>query len=353
MTAELIGQLAEELREPLDSIRATIRSAGAPPGANLQSAIAHCDQLEQKLSKRVSLQPAPPPALPVWRRKVAIVDIRAAVDAALSRFESPPAVDVLWDGADDPHAVVFADAELISRTLLYLIGQSIQATPRGGCVLVRVQSLQSREAIRWSVIDQGRGFQRAELEQRLATEASNQGAFGLNACRRVAALHHGALELYSRVDSGTEISFETSHFGPREFASNWTAWRLAQRGKEGQRISSTQLAPQDSDQQLRIDAAPARLSLLRAEGSPQYPGCVSIGTVALGATVSLSAANQFDRVLQHQLDVFDFAYRAGPRRWVWGLDADQPAAHYRTDSIDQTVCATLEGIRTTWAEARI
>jgi len=199
------------------------------------------------------------------------------------------------------------------------------------------------------VIDQGRGFQRAELEQRLATEASNQGAFGLNACRRVAALHHGALELYSRVDSGTEISFETSHFGPREFASNWTAWRLAQRGKEGQRISSTQLAPQDSDQQLRIDAAPARLSLLRAEGSPQYPGCVSIGTVALGATVSLSAANQFDRVLQHQLDVFDFAYRAGPRRWVWGLDADQPAAHYRTDSIDQTVCATLEGIRTTWA----
>lgn len=355
-TAQRINQLAAEIRLPLESLRASIQAAGSQPGANLRAAFAHCDQLERKLGELISIQPPTPPLLPVWRRKVAVAEIHAAVETALRRLVRPAAMDVLWDGADDPNSFVYADLELISQTLLYLIGLSLQATPPGGCVLVRLQTERARETIRWSVIDQGRGFRQSELEQMLSAEPPAEGTsvVGLSACREVAALHHSALKLHSRVNSGTEISFETCRYGPREFASSWTAWRLAQRGPVSDRPAAAGPSPltarsMDFPQRLRVDEAPARLTLLRTNETPRYPNVISIGTVVVGATVALSAANQFDRLLQQQLHRFDFAFRVGPRRWVWGLDADQPAARDRIHLMQQAAAANIPGIRADWS----
>jgi len=371
--AMLINEVAEELRAPLASAYKSIESirngdAGVVTGgqrAMLESAISRFDDLDRMIRKIAQIETrnsvAPPrrrSIVDVHRGSVDVTDIRASVDATLRAQGLPASIDVLWDGADTPGLAVFADPRLLPKMLVQLVTQSVGVTPKGGCVLVRLQTQPYGEIVRWSVIDQGPGIRESEIQRILNRDLDNREGFGLAECQQIASLHFSSLDLYSRIGSGTDISFDTPRLGPRSVASVWSRWRSAQsklllQNETRADETSESVVAEDSQQHFRVDSSPTKMSLSRCVEQPRHNDQMTAGTVTLGATVSRTSADVFDRFAQHELQMFDLVYRVGTRRWVWGFDNDLREAGERIESMIEGATALNSGIRMNWSRPQM
>jgi hypothetical protein len=282
----------------------------------------------------------------IQRQRVSVTDVRDMVERQLIDAEVPASIDVLWDGADDPKLSVFADPALICQMIVHFVTKSIDVTPAGGCVLIRLQAAPNRDFVRWSVIDQGPGVSENEIQEMLAAQGGKSAEFGVANCQVIAALHCSTLDLYSRVGSGTEISFNTPHSGPRNVAAVWSDWRMEQ----AVNAHSNPEIEGESNSKWRIDSSPARICLSQSIAQPLCGDQMSAGTVTLGATVSRLSADQFDQFLQSELQMFDLVYRVGTRRWAWVFDNDFESAEQRIESLIARSGTAIPGIRMNWSQ---
>ncbi len=355
--ARLIGEVADELRVPLASLRNFIQSLhngelGSVTGGQrvlLESAITRCDDLERMIGKILRIE-QPQWAVPhVQRRRVTVANIRQAVDHALQEQGLPAAVDILWDLADAAELAVFADPILLERMIVQLVKQSIRATSAGGCVLIRLRT--SDDVVRWSIIDQGPGVCQRDIELQLQQEIDGVDS-ELVTHQQIASLHFSALEIYSRIGRGKEVSFDTPRSGPRSVAAVWSRWRTAQRAAPDAEQANDSVIELDSKRRLRFDSALTRVSLPRYRQQPRSADSLWAGTVMLGGAVSRSSADAFDGFLQRQLRMLDLAYRVGTRRWVWAFDGDLAEAGTRIDSMISGASSLGSGIRMRWSQPR-
>ncbi len=354
--AQLISDVAAELRAPLTLMRESIQSVhdghdGSINGQQrsmLDSAIQRCHDLDRMIAKLAQSDHDHSLAPLVQRRGVVVTEIRDAVEQVLAESGVPESIAVLWDGADDPNLSIFADSTLLTRMIVALVIESVRVTPPGGCVLVRLQTAANGDAVRWSVIDQGPGIRKRELRELLIKKQSNSDGLKLEMCQQIAALHFSPLNVYSRIDSGTEISFETPRSGPRSVVAVWSKWRTTQGTTLPDSKNASNPDPGIS-QQLRFDSAPARVSLGELSEFPRYANRMSVGKVILGATVSRSSADAFDRFLQRQIRMHDLVYRVGVRRWVWVFDDHEQDVGRRIESITSFAMSVIPGIRMNWS----
>jgi hypothetical protein len=355
--AQLISDIAAELRAPLSAVKVSVESmqageVGTITGrqrAMLATVIEQCDDLDRMVGKLAQVDQQRLAVPRVTRRGVVVSEIRDAVDQVLVNDGIPHSIDVLWDGADDPNLMVFVDPTLIRKMIVHMVTESVQVTPHGGCVLIRLQSQPSGDVVRWSVIDQGPGIREHEVESMLTRGHDPSSPFGLTACQQIAALHFSPLDLYSRIGSGTEISFNTPKFLPRSVVAVWSQWRSSIEG--GAQPTSIDLRPSGgAKQQLRIDSATARMSLSHPSTTPTCGDQLTAGTVSLGAAVSKSSANAFDRFLQRQLQMYDLVYRVGVRRWVWAFDTRPSDVGQRIESLMSRSASVISGLRMNWSD---
>ena len=226
-------------------------------------------------------------------------------------------------------------------------------------MLIRLAQVRRGETIRWSVVDRGRGISAPEMLRVADRDVSNAGGEGLGLAisRQLAALQFSPLRMRSRVGKGTEVNFETATGGPRSVASAWVRWRTSfakpDRPSSSQQERPIEWTSQSGDRKIRLDPPAVSVSLSHAATRPRCEGSVATGVVSLGGTVSRSAADQFDSVLQSQLQMFDLAYRADARRWVWCLDAEQQAARDRIEAISDVVIERIPGIRMNWSRPQV
>ena len=355
---QLIRDVGVELRAPLSTLRQSIQSVhdgldGSPSGqqqAALRSAMQQCDHLDQMIVKMLHADRQRSRAPHVQRRCVAISEIRDAVDQILQASGLPDAVEVLWDGADNPKLSIFGDSTLLTRMIVDLASQSVRSTPAGGCVLIRVQSDPDGDTLRWSLIDQGPGISTHEIQQMLNQPDDIAGAVDLPLCQQISALHFSWLEIYSRINGGTEISFETPRSGPRSVVAVWSRWRSMQLGSRPDSNTSAVNVVDAASGQLRFDSAPARMILSQVQEQPCHADSLMAGTVNLGATISRVSADAFDRCLQSQIRMHELVYRVGTRRWVWALDQDDQSIQRRIESISMISTSVIPGIRMTWSQ---
>jgi len=366
--AQLINDVAEELRAPLASACKSIESvrdgdAGIVTGGQremLESAISRFNDLDRMISKIVQVKDrnsvVPPlgrDSVEVQRESVDVSDIQRLVDATLRDQGLSASIDVLWDGTDTPGLTVFADRSLLRKILVELITRSVGVTPPGGCVLVRLQTKPLGDVVRWSVIDQGPGIRKSEIRKLLNRDTDNRDRFELAMCQQIASLHFSSLDLYSSVGSGTEVSFDTPRFGPRSVASVWSRWRSVQASPLADDETKDSIMSFDPKQRLRIDSPPTKISLSRCIEHPRHDDRMTVGSVTLGATVSRTSANAFDRFFQHGLQMYDLVYRVGTRRWVWGFDNDLPEAETRIESTVAEANRLTSGIRMNWSQPQL
>lgn len=358
--AQLISDIAIELQAPLDRVRDSIVSIhGGEAGAitnrqrgMLETVLQRCSDLDRMVGKLVQVDQPCLVDSPVTRAGVSVVAIRDAVDQVLVNDGIPHTIDVLWDGAEDNNLTVFADPDLLRKMIVHLVTSSVQVTPAGGCVLIRLQAQPHSDVVRWSVIDQGPGIRQTEVEQWMNQGHDPSAPFGLAACQQIAAIHFSSLDVYSRIGSGTEISFNTPRLAPRSLVAVWSKWRSSI--AQGVEPNSVELKPvSGAEQQLRIDSAPARMSLAQPLSSPNESEQFTAGTVRLGAAVSKASADAFDRFLQRQLQMYDLAYRVGARHWVWAFDSSPKNVQQRIDSLISRSTTVISGLRMNWSDPMV
>jgi hypothetical protein len=362
----MMSETAHDLRSPLTTVRESIRlvhdgdvgTITADQQVCLASAIDQCDCIDQMIGEMVQLERLRTGTPRVNRRWVPISQIRQAIDETLRPWAMPRQIDVLWDGADDATATVFADPSMLRRLVVNLVTNSIRVTAEGGCVLIRLQTARDGDAIRWSVMDQGQGISESDMQRiadRQVTFGGGEG-LGLSICRQLAALHFSTLQIRSRLGSGTQVSFETAAAGPRSVAESWSKWRVAQAAPIQKPHHNQEAASPSSiraPHRMRLDPPSVEIEVSHEASSPRCEDQLAAGIVSVGAAVSREVAEDFDQLLQSQLQMFDFVYRVNTRRWVWAFDVDANGVQDRIDSIADAVTARIPNIRMSWSDPQM
>ena len=367
-----MSETAHDLRSPLTAVRESIRLVrdGDLGPVNddqqgcLESAIDQCGCMEQMVGEMVQLERLRTGMPRVHRQWVSVEQVRRLVDESLRPWAEPRNLNVLWDGADDPSLNVYADPAMLRRLVVNLATNAIRASAEGGFVLIRLARIRHGEAIRWSVVDRGRGISEDEMRNvsdRAVSYAGGEG-LGLSISRQLAALQFSSLKMRSRLGKGTEVTFETAAAGPRSVASLWTRWRLSfqsstdaassiRPAQSPPRETTAEIRDPKGERHIRLDPPVVAVSLRHEATTPRSDERVAVGVVSLGATVSRAASEQFDKQLQSQLQMFDLVYRTEQRRWVWCLDADD--IDQRIDLITDVIHSQIPGIRMTWSDPQM
>ena len=363
--ARLMSETAHDLRSPLTTVRESIRvvhdgdvgKVTSDQKTYLASAMDQCDCMDQMIGEMVQLERLRTGTPRVNRRWVSISQVREAVNQTLRPWAMPRQIDVLWDGADDPSAKVFADPSMLRRLVVNLVTNAIRATAEGGSVLIRLERTRDDEVVRWSVVDQGSGISESDMQQIADRQVSLGGGegLGLSICRQLAALHFSDLQIRSRLGTGTEVAFETAAAGPRSVAESWSRWRVAQRGPlhKPEHRQGADAASVRTPRRMRLDPPSVTIKLSHEATSPRCEDRLAAGSVSLGAAVSRQAADQFDELVQSQTQMFDLIYRVETRRWVWVFDTDTHGVQDRIDSIVDSATAKIPGVRMNWSEPQM
>jgi two-component system sensor histidine kinase RegB len=106
--------------------------------------------------------------------------------------------------------MVRCPVQSLAQVLAGLVANGLQASPDGGCVVVRVHSNRSASTVRFEVSDQGHGIPPKLLsrlgEPFLTTKPPGQGmGLGLFLAQSFAELCAGTLEINSIEDEGTQV----------------------------------------------------------------------------------------------------------------------------------------------------
>jgi hypothetical protein len=358
----LISETAHDLRSPLTAVRESMRLVrdGDLGPINLDQhdclnlAIEQCGCIEQMVGEMVQLERLRGGTPRVQRQWVSVSEIRRMVDETVQRWASPRNVNVLWDGADEPAMAVYADPIMLRRLLVNLATNAIRASVEGAFVLIRLAPLRRGETICWSVIDRGRGISENQMRcvgDREVSFAGGEG-LGLAISRQLAASMFSFLKIRSRLGKGTEVSFETAASGPRSVASHWSRWRCAFQSADQKMVSRDECLVElnrAAPNQIRFDSPSISVSLAHDGARPRCEDGFTAGVVSVGGTVSKEAADRFDAVFQSHLALFELAYRVDDRRWIWCLDADEPAIADRMATLTESINAAIPGIRLKWS----
>ncbi|WP_372725930.1 sensor histidine kinase [Novipirellula sp.] len=357
---QMMSETASDLRTPLTTVRESLRSLAAgnqgdisaPQLQTLHGAIDQCDCMDQIVGEMMQLQRLRAGLPRVRRRWVSVTDIRRAVDESLRPWLLRGHVDVLWDGADDSHVIVFADPDMLRRLLVNLVASAIRTTVEGADILIRLQMASSGGAMTWSVIDRGEGISQRQMKQielQHKTSARSEG-LGLAISRQLAALHFSTLRLRSRVGWGTEVSFQTPVSGSKAVAESWVRWR--QRGGVNRRSAGENAlsAGVASHIQRHVRLDPPMLSVELGHDSvvPRLQDLASVTTVAMGAAMSRADADEFDSLLQRDAWLFDLIYRVDTRRWICVLDGDSEESRRRASVITEAARRQMGSVRLDW-----
>ncbi len=207
---ELAAVVAHEVRNPLGAIFNCLRSLEKSHDPTETAQLLKIAKEEAEQIDRIVcdlLDFAKPRGLALANEAVELV-IASGIEAAQRAHQWPFAIEVTLEvQAQLTRAMV--DADLLRQAVINLVTNALQAVPRGGQVIVRLQQEETasgRGYIRIEVSDDGPGIP-AELRTRIfepffSTKASGSG-LGLSIVKRIVEAHKGELMLRSEAKKGT------------------------------------------------------------------------------------------------------------------------------------------------------
>ncbi|MCA9136400.1 MAG: HAMP domain-containing histidine kinase [Planctomycetales bacterium] len=375
--SRLISETAHDLRAPLSTIREAVRlvrdgDLGQVSTAQrecLSAAINQCNCAVQLVDEMVQSRQFDSGFPNVQREWVLIDQLRQNVESTLQPWMMPRDIHLLWDGPFDQGARIYADANLMRRLIVNLVGNAIRVTRDGGPVLIRAKTVRGQDSMVWSVVDQGQGIAPSDMELIAAGKAParSTGGLGLMISRQLAAAHFSTLRIESRVGTGTAVSFRTPTGGPAAVATRWVDWRsdLLSMGDGAVQVDrqlvhevlparpSKNASKPTPPRRVRIDVPAQVIELGAGEIQPAFENEVFLTTVAVGAAIPASGTDAFDAILQRSMRMTELAYRTGRRSWVIAWDADREMGNVKRMELQRLVRNELDGIRMTWGQSSV
>lgn len=207
----LAGELAHELRTPLQALRAEaealVRRGEGPPEA-LGSLLEECDRLAAQVEQMLFLARAEDPGASL-RREPLVLD--AFLGEVAEFFEAAAEEGgVRLDVRAPAGLVLSADRALLVRALHNLVANALRHTPAGGTVTLAAEA--GPEGVALVVSDTGTGIP-AELQGRLGErwakgEGSRGLGLGLAIVGSLARVHGGRLRIHPGAAGGTVARME-------------------------------------------------------------------------------------------------------------------------------------------------
>lgn len=198
----LTARMSEELADPIRDVEALVHAAAT--GAPDEDSREQLEVVEGELARMQSiLQEYRAFSRPVESLRLELVELGDLVDEALAALEGRAHAAGVALGSEGGGRTL-ADPRRVAEALLNLVGNAIEATPRGGRVTVEVRERPSR--IDLVVRDTGAGMS-SEVLGRLGspfftTRAQGTG-LGVLTARGVFARHGGSLVFESAPGRGT------------------------------------------------------------------------------------------------------------------------------------------------------
>ncbi|MEO1615858.1 MAG: HAMP domain-containing sensor histidine kinase [Planctomycetota bacterium] len=367
---KLIGETAHDLRAPLSTIREAVRlvhdgqlgAISSDQRECLSAAINQCNCVGQLVDEMVQSRHEAAGSVRPHLDWIDIDHVRQQVVETLQPWVLPRAIHLLWDGPFGRQTKVYADAVMLRRLIVNLVGNAIRATREGQPILIRAVADPKRGRMTWAVVDQGQGIDAADLERIALGHApqSSRGGLGLVICRHLAGAHFSNLWIESREGTGTAASFHTTMGGPINVARNWATWRSglfvnpeSASVEEAHQLHNV-LSPRKRysiapPRRVRVDVPSQRVELRARQTMPDFEDRLYIASVSLGATLPAESVEAFDRLIQRSLTPMEFTYRTGDRNWLILWDADRKAANLKRSQLDAEIRQHLDSIRMNWS----
>ena len=211
--AEMARAIAHEIKNPLtpiqlstEHLRKLLKDAGVLPSPEMEACldtvikqVRSLHEIAGEFSAYAKLPDLnPEPHDPVALMRTAIGPYRVAEPEGISieeRYTAAP--------------LIAADQRVLSRAVINLIENALQAMPAGGTLTVSVEPAEGNGEVKLAVSDTGPGLD-PEVERRLfepyfSTKSSGTG-LGLAIVRRAVEAHKGRIDVESRPNEGTTFT---------------------------------------------------------------------------------------------------------------------------------------------------
>jgi two-component system heavy metal sensor histidine kinase CusS len=207
----LAGELAHELRTPLQALRAEaealVRRGEGPPEA-LGSLLEECDRLAAQVEQMLFLARAEDPGALLRREPVPLAPFLGEVAEFFEAAAEEAGVRLEVHAPGD--LVLEADRTLLTRALHNLVANALRHTPAGGRIALGAEA--QGDGLALEVADTGSGIP-AELQGRLGQrwakgEGSRGLGLGLAIVGSLARLHGGRLRIGPGAQGGTVARLE-------------------------------------------------------------------------------------------------------------------------------------------------
>jgi two-component system NtrC family sensor kinase len=200
---ELAGMVGHDLRNPLTSIRAAtyylrakhkqkLPKKGREMLEIIESGVEYSNKIINDLldySREIKLE-------------LAETSPRSMIQKALSLANIPKNIQVI--DSSENETIIAVDVEKMERVFINIIGNAVDAMPKGGTLAIR--SSKSDKHVEFSFSDTGIGMSKETLDRIGAplytTKARGMG-FGLAICKRIVEGHGGSMTANSCIGKGS------------------------------------------------------------------------------------------------------------------------------------------------------
>lgn len=216
---ELIANVSHDLKTPLTMIKAYAELIRDISGDNKVKREAHLgvissevDRLEKLVSDILSLSQVQSGNMPL---KMAVLDVSAAVERVMARFEPLlSSAGYRFHAEIEPAQMAQADGQRLDQVLYNLIGNALNYIGGDKTVYVRVMGL--KDAVRVEISDRGEGITEDELpriweryykaKDHVRDKAGT--GLGLSIVKGILEMHHARYGAQSHMGEGSTFWFE-------------------------------------------------------------------------------------------------------------------------------------------------
>jgi len=213
------GELAHEMRTPLQNLRAEVESLLLRPKGPahhqeaLGSILEECERLASLIEQTLFLSRTEDPAAAIARKQLDLVPLLENLTGFFEATAEEAGVDIHIDV--EPGFQVFADESLLQRAVTNLLANALRHSPAGGWI--RIAADRSPLQARITVKDSGPGVP-PELLARLGEPwvkgpQDHLHGLGLAIVKGIMRLHRGRIAFASPASGGLEVTLVFPELG--------------------------------------------------------------------------------------------------------------------------------------------
>lgn len=219
---EFMAMVSHDLRTPLATIQMIHSMIGAKVYGELNEqgcdrlavAESNVDRLLAMVNDLLDLEKVDAGKLQVYPESIDVESVVSPAAAAVMGIAAKQGVNVKTELDETEDIDVFADRDRVIQVLVNLISNAIKFSPAGSTVIVRTND--EIKAVRFSVIDQGRGitpefmpklFERFKQSETDDSRKKGGAGLGLSICKAIVECHGGTIGVESETGKGSTFWF--------------------------------------------------------------------------------------------------------------------------------------------------